>query len=148
MYKIILIISFWGMYSAFGQDLHRFHVKNTLVRERLPSGVWDEWSSFGDMNKSLDQRISINLDGKVIIWETQYKQQPKRFHNYKIVDIEQDTAYKDFGFWVLRLDVKDEKEVFTTLRIFFGNNKNYSYYVLIKGDNSFQTKSELEYVRD
>jgi hypothetical protein len=137
----ILLVSLIGR----SQDVFRFRVKGTLSRTKSENGGWNEWQEIGDINRKISQQFLFNLTGRKLVWTIKYEKQPPSIHTYTIIDVDQDTAYKDFGIWELKIDAKEGNNEIQQFKVLFIENTSQTSYMLITGSNIFQSKYALEY---
>lgn len=114
------------------------------MRIKMPNGQWDDWKELGTMNEDMNQDVVINLEQRQIIWKSVFKSQSPRHTVYDISDVSEDSTYKEFGFWVLKIHAKDPKNQENEFRLSFANSDDISIYTLIFGSEFAQSKCQLE----
>jgi hypothetical protein len=138
---LLLLMSSTGFCQS---DLMRFRIANDVMRLKLPDGKWDEWKALGNINEDMRQGVIVSLENHKLIWVSKFKQDEPRTTNYFIKNIEQDTTYKEMGFWTFVIHAQDPKNENTNFRFFFDELGGKPTFTLIFGSELVQSKCELQ----
>ena len=80
---IFLLVSL----TSFGQTdkAIRFKVEFQDFQYAIEGGGWTDWKELGNMNKEIDQTITVNYPNKTVATDFKFEGTKREFHTYKIV---------------------------------------------------------------
>lgn len=131
--------------TVYSQETFKFNVIKTVSRLKNQKGDWNDWKEIGEMNEKMKQKIIFNLEGKWLQWITQFEDDAPTLHMYKILDINADNTYKDFGIWVLKIDAQQGNTEPQVFKILFIEGTTGTSYMMITGSDVLQSKYALKH---
>lgn len=140
----LLFISLLVSLTSFGQSEKalKFKVVFQDFQVAAEGGGWTDWKELGNMNKEIDQNITINFTNKTIATDFKLEGAKREFYTYKIVGIENDKTYEDFGFYASIMKVDEGDGNIKIYRLIYSNCDNK--YVLIVYATTVKTRYKLK----
>ena len=131
MKYLLVIMSLFLTIAVHAQDrASKFHVDSSDMRIKK-NGKWSQWYKRNDTEEGLDCNFFLNLSQKVVIWDSKYKDQPRKVFTYPIVSEVQDTTYDNFNFWALILKTKDRRGRISVMTLSINTVNESTAYMII-----------------
>lgn len=141
--KLLLIFLLLSLTSSGQADKAiRFKVEFQDFQYAIEGGGWTDWKELGNMNKEIDQTITVNYTNKTVATDFKLEGASREFHTYKIVSHVYDEKYEDFGFYATTMKVDEGNGKVKTYRLVYSSCDNK--YVLIVSDTGIKTRYRLK----
>jgi hypothetical protein len=139
----LLFIPLFVSFASYAQTEKavRFKVEFQDFQYAIKGGGWTDWKELGNMNKEIEETITINYTNKTVATDFKFEDTKREFHTYKIGSLVYDDKYEDFGFYASTMKVEEEGKIKTYILVYSScENK----YVLIVSDAAIKTRYKLK----
>jgi len=153
IFSIVCLFLLLNTQKGIGQENEKLtcEVKSATYKIRQENGGWSDWRPYNTGNEKKQVNIIFDFSKMNMFWVSQQTAVDKTIDPgiamYKIIQVVQDTAYKQFGFYNIKLKCNDAKGMEMDYELLSLNSQSCHSLMLVSTDDKFITKRELEIVR-